>query len=78
MEDLSAFIDSVQRRVAGSVRLRLFKGGLQVVSRESPWALYNEAAASFDDTQALEQSQMSGMVRVHGMESLLYFRKKNS
>ena len=74
MEDLNAFIGTVQRRVSGKVRLRLFKGGLQVVGRESDWALYNEAAASFDDTEALEQSQMTGMVRTHGMESLLYAR----
>ena len=74
MEDLNAFIGTVERRVSGKVRLRLFKGGLQVVGRESDWALYNEAAASFDDTEALEQSQMTGMVRTHGMESLLYAR----
>lgn len=74
MEDLNAFIGSVQKRVSGKVRLRLFKGGMQVVGRESDWALYSEAAASFDDTEALEQSQMTGMVRTHGMESLLYAR----
>lgn len=76
MEDLNAFIDAVQRRVSGKVRIRLFKGGMQVVGRESDWALYSEAAASFDDTEALEQSQMTGMVRTHGMESLLYARIK--
>ncbi len=79
MEDLNAFIGSVQRRVTGSVRLRLFKGGLQVVARESPWALYSEAAASFDDAEAFDQSQMTGMVRTHGMDSLLYseLKRKN-
>lgn len=76
MEDLNAFIGSVQRRVSGSVKVRLFKAGLQVVSRESPWALYSEAAASFDDSATLEQSQMTGMVRTHGMDSLLYARLK--
>lgn len=72
MEDLSAFVSSIQRRVSGSVRLRLFKGGVATVGRTSPWALYSEAAASFDDSAALEQSQMTGMVASHGMESLLY------
>lgn len=77
MEDLNAFIGSIQARVTGTVRMRLFKSSLQVVGRTSPWALYSEAAASFDDTEALEQSQMTGMVRTHGMESLLYARIKN-
>lgn len=76
MEDLNAFIGSVQKRVTGSVRLRLFKGAFQVTGRMSKWALYSEAAASFDDTEALEQSQMTGMVRTHGMETLLYARLK--
>lgn len=74
MGDLNAFIGSVQRRVSGKVRLRLFKSSLQVVGRESPWALYSEAAASFDDSETLEQSQMTGMVRTHGMESILFAR----
>jgi argininosuccinate synthase len=76
VEDLTAFAGSIQRRVTGKVRLRLFKSSLQVIGRESPFALYSEAAASFDDTQELEQSQMTGMVQTHGMESLLYARVK--
>lgn len=77
MEDLNAFIEQVQQRVTGTVKLRLFKGSLQVLGRSSPWALYSEAAASFDDTAELEQNQMTGMVNTHGMESLLYSRLKN-
>lgn len=78
MEDLNAFIGSIQRRVEGVVRLRVFKGNLQVIGRESPCALYSEAAASFDEAATLEQSQMTGMVRTHGMESLLYARLANA
>ncbi|MBV6458233.1 MAG: Argininosuccinate synthase [Fimbriimonadaceae bacterium] len=72
--DLVAFADHMAPRVSGKVVLRLFKGSLQVVSRSSPYALYSEAAASFDDTQALDPSLMTGMVRVHGMESELFRR----
>ncbi|MFW5697225.1 MAG: argininosuccinate synthase [Fimbriimonadaceae bacterium] len=75
-EDLNAFIDSVQKRVTGHVDLRLYKGSLQVLGRESKWALYSEAAASFDDSAELEQSKMTGMVQTHGMESLLYAKLK--
>ncbi len=77
MEDLTAFIGSVQQRVTGSVTLRLFKSSLQEVGRTSPWALYSEAAASFDDTAELEQNKMTGMVQTHGMASLLYSQLKN-
>lgn len=76
MEDLNAFNASVQSRVSGWVKLRLYKGSLQVTGRGSDWALYSEAAASFDDVQELEQSKMTGMVQTHGMESLLYAKLK--
>jgi argininosuccinate synthase len=76
MDDLNAFIGSVQSRVTGWVKVRLYKGALQVVGRGSDWALYSEAAASFDDVQELEQSKMTGMVQTHGMESLLYAKLK--
>lgn len=76
MEDLNAFIGQIQTRVTGSVKIRLFKGGMQVTSRTSPFALYSEAAASFDDVETLEQNQMTGMVKVHGMASLLYAAQK--
>lgn len=77
MEDLVAFQRSVNHRVCGEVWLRLFKGSLTVVGRESRWALYDEAAASFDDQDALPQAQMTGMVRTHGMASLRYARLKD-
>lgn len=78
MEDLNAFIGSVQTRVTGDVTLRLFKSSMQIMQRSSPYALYSEAAASFDDVEALEQSQMTGMVKTHGMASLLYAKLKSS
>jgi len=74
MEGLTAFSNSVQRRVTGSVRLKLYKSSLQVMGRNSEHALYSETAASFDDSEVLQQSSMAGMVAVHGLESLLYSR----
>lgn len=76
MDDLRAFLRSVQRRVEGEVGVRLYKGGIQVVGRRSPWTLYSESAASFDDESTFVQSQMTGMVQAHGMEGLLFSRRK--
>jgi argininosuccinate synthase len=73
-EDLVAFSSNIQKRVTGTVTLKLFKGGITVVGRESEWALYSEAVASFDDAAIFEQKDMGGMVRAHGLSSLLYAR----
>jgi len=38
---LDAFIDNVQERVTGVIRMKLFKGDCRVVGRKSPFALYD-------------------------------------
>lgn len=70
-EDLEAFIAKAQERVTGEVRLRLFKGGMTVLGRRSPWALYSEEMASFD-TKTFDQRESAGTVRVHGLQARLY------
>jgi argininosuccinate synthase len=74
-EDLTAFAKPIQHRVEGDVRLKLYKGAITVLGRQSPWALYSEADASFDDS-TFDQSAMAGMVETHGMSSLLYAKLK--
>ena len=72
-EGLESFIASTQKRVSGSVRLRLYRGSLQVIGRESPWALYNADLASFDTT-TFEQNESTGMVKNFGLQSRMYFQ----
>ncbi len=73
---LEAFIGKVQERVTGEVTLRLFKGSLMVTGRSSDYALYNEDLASFD-SKTFDQSESLGMVKIHGLQSRMYWRLKN-
>ena len=70
-EDLEAFIDRVNTRVTGDVAVRLYKGSATVIGRRSPLALYSEDLASFD-SKTFDQSEMAGMVKVHGMQARMY------
>ncbi|MBV9850373.1 MAG: argininosuccinate synthase [Armatimonadetes bacterium] len=74
-EDLEAFINRIQRRVTGTVTLRLFKGSCVVTGRASDWALYNEDLASFD-SKTFDQSLSVGNVQTHGMQSRMYWQLK--
>lgn len=76
-EDLEAFINKIQERVTGSVRLRLAKGSCVVIGRESEWALYSEDLASFD-SKTFDQSESTGMVKTHGMQGRMYWSLKQS
>ena len=40
---LDAFVESVQERVTGTVRLKLFKGDCRIVGRQSPHAIETHA-----------------------------------
>jgi argininosuccinate synthase len=67
-EDLDAFINKIQERVTGTVRMRLFKGGARVIGRTSKYALYAGDLVSFD-TKTFDQKSMVGMVNLHGVQA---------
>ena len=54
------------------MKIRLFKGSMQVFSRKSPWALYSEDLASFDTT-TFDQRESAGWVKNFGMQQRMYF-----
>jgi argininosuccinate synthase len=70
-DDLEAFIGKTQERVTGEVRLRLFKAGLTLLGRRSPWALYSEDLASFD-SKTFDQRESTGTVKAHGLQARMY------
>jgi argininosuccinate synthase len=64
---LDAFVSSVQRRVSGVVRLKLFKGDYRVVGRQSPYALYEHALATYDAGDTFDQSAAEGFIKIFGL-----------
>ena len=71
-DDLEAFINQIQGRVTGTVTVRLAKASCVVVGRQSQWALYSEDLASFD-SKTFDQTESLGMVKMHGMQSRMYW-----
>ena len=70
-EDLDCIIDNMQMRVSGDVRLKLHKGSMKILGRESPYSLYNEEAVSFEDKE-LDQREIAGMVKNYGLQAAYY------
>ena len=64
---LDAMVDSLTRTVAGTVRLSLYKGGVQVLSRTSPLSLYDLGLASFGASEGYAHSDSSGFVKIFGL-----------
>jgi argininosuccinate synthase len=76
-ENLEAFIQNTQTRVTGEVKVKLHKGNLTIVGRNSPWALYSADLASFDTT-TFDQRESTGSVKNFGMQSRMYHHLKRT
>jgi len=73
--DLNAFMDSVNRYVTGAVTVRLYKGKVSVVARESPNALYDPELAGFGASGGLFSQQASpGFIELWSLQSRMAHR----
>ncbi|MCS3901674.1 argininosuccinate synthase [Methanococcus voltae] len=70
-QDLDAFIDKTQERMNGVVKVKLYKGSLRIVGRNSSDALYNEEMVSFENKE-MDQNEIVGMVKFHGLQAAIY------
>ena len=66
-EDLQAYVDSTQRYVTGTVRVRLHKGNATVVGRRSPYALYQESLATYSAGDTYDHAAAAGFIRIWGL-----------
>ena len=68
-EDLEAFINKTQENVTGEVRVKLFKGGLQVVGRSSPMSLYDQNLVNYNIKTGFNQAYSKGFIELWGLQS---------
>ncbi|MGZ4268711.1 MAG: argininosuccinate synthase [Solirubrobacteraceae bacterium] len=74
-EDLEAYIEHVNRKVTGTIGLKLFKGNVRVVTRESPNAVYDASLATFAESGGLfSQNASPGFIELWTLQSRLAHR----
>ena len=66
-QDLRAFVQSSQRHVVGSVKLKLYKGSAMVVGRQSPKSLYRHDLATYDEGDNFDQAAAQGFIKLWGL-----------
>ncbi|MDM7994280.1 MAG: argininosuccinate synthase [Acidobacteriota bacterium] len=64
---MDAFTDSVQTRVTGTVRLKLYKGNIIIAGRKSPFSLYREDLATFAEDAVYNQKEAEGFINLFGL-----------
>ena len=65
-EALSAFVDKTQEYVTGTVKLKLYKGNIIPAGMTSPYTLYSEELATFDESD-YDQKDSAGFINLWGL-----------
>jgi argininosuccinate synthase len=75
---IDAFVGSIQPRVTGTVRLKLFKGDCRVVGRKSPYSLYDRDLALYDSGDLFDPAATEGFIKIWGLPAETAARKANA
>jgi argininosuccinate synthase len=66
-EAMDAFVETTQKNVTGSVRLKLYKGNVMPAGVESKYALYNEGISSFGASELYSHKDAQGFINLFGL-----------
>jgi argininosuccinate synthase len=66
-QDLAAYVQSTQRHVTGTVRVKLHKGTATAVGRKSPKSLYDLSLATYDKGDAFDRTAAVGFINIWGL-----------
>ncbi|AMB94247.1 argininosuccinate synthase [Aerococcus sanguinicola] len=64
---LQQFVDETQKHVTGQVKLELYKGNVIDAGTTSPYSLYNEELATFDEDDIYNQNDAEGFIKLFGL-----------
>ena len=67
---IDAFFDVMQRRVEGRVKVKLYKGSMRIVGRESRWSLYDKALATYEKGSTFDQSMSKGFIDIFSLSTV--------
>ena len=68
-ESIDAFVETSRRAITGSVTLSLYKGNVAVAGRRSPNSMYRTDVASFTMSEAYDQKDAAGFIRIVGLQT---------
>jgi argininosuccinate synthase len=67
-EMLQALIDKSQLAVTGNVRLKLYKGGVHLIGRDSPYSLYSQDLVTFEEGEvAYDHRDAAGFIKLNAL-----------
>ncbi|MGL5477731.1 MAG: argininosuccinate synthase [Clostridium sp.] len=77
-EALSSFVDKTQEFVTGDVKLKLYKGNIVSAGITSPYSLYSEEYATFNEDEVYNQADSQGFINLFGLPITVQAKMKQS
>jgi argininosuccinate synthase len=77
-EMLQALIDKSQEYVAGRVRLKLYKGNVMLIGRDSPYSLYDQDLVTFEEgAVAYDHHDAGGFIKLNALRLRTLAKRKS-
>lgn len=70
-ESLDAFFNTTEPRVTGTVKMKLYKGNLTILARQSAYSLYMQDLGGFGESDIYQQSDATGFINCYGLPMMV-------
>lgn len=77
-DDINAFIDKMNQKVTGKVKVRLLKGFCEAVAVETPNTIFEEKLATFMSSTAFNQNASAGFIELYTLQMRLSQRAEKT
>ena len=64
---LRAAVEESQKNVTGTIKLKIYKGNIIIAGRKSPYSLYNEDLATFEEDSIYNQADATGFIKLNAL-----------
>nr|MBP8976831.1 argininosuccinate synthase [Bacteroidota bacterium] len=71
---LNAFVLETQKVVTGAVKLKLYKGSVEVAGRTSPHSLYDTKLATYTEEDQFDQKASAGFIKIYGLPVKTFYQ----
>jgi argininosuccinate synthase len=71
---MDAFVNETQKVVTGSVKVRLYKGSIEVAGRTSPFSLYDTKLATYTEEDSFDHKASIGFIKIYGLPTKTFYK----
>jgi argininosuccinate synthase len=73
-ESIDAFVNETQKSVNGHVRVKLYKGNIEIAGRKSPNSLYDTKLATYTKEDSFDHTSSVGFIQIYGLPVKTYYQ----